>query len=180
MQQELIAGDSLNFLTSVADYPASAGWVLKFRLVPRTAGGTPIALTAIAEGDDHRTAVAAATTAAWAPDSYGWSSWVELGAEQYTVQSGQIVVRPNPRIVAAGTDLRSSARKALEDAKAAHHAYVASNGMSASYKIGDRERVFRSVGEIIKLINYLEQQVATEEVLAGTRQELGRRIHSRI
>lgn len=180
MQQELIAGDTLNFLTVVPDYLASDGWVLKFRLVPRTVGGTAIPITATAEGADHRVTVPAATTAGWGADSYGWTSWAEKAAEVYSVQSGQITMRPNPRTAAAGTDLRSTARKALDDAKAALATFVASNGMTSSYRIGDRERAFRSTAEIVKLITYLEQQVQSEELLSGSRQALGRRIHSRI
>jgi hypothetical protein len=34
------AGDTLDFTTSVPDYPASAGWTLKYRLVPRTSDCT--------------------------------------------------------------------------------------------------------------------------------------------
>lgn len=179
MQQTLVAGDSLNFATSTPDYPASAGWVLKYRLVPRGTGSA-IELTATAEGDDHRVQVAAATTAGWSAGAYGWAAWVEKTGEQYTVDSGQITVTPNPRTVAAGTDLRSEARKALEDLKTAHAAYVASNGTVASYQIADRQRTFRSVAEIVKLITYYEQQVAKEDALAGRTEKIGRRIFSRI
>ena len=180
MQQELIAGDTLNFLTTVAAYPASSGWVLHFRLVPRSAGGTPIQLDAVAEGEDHRTQASATTTAAWGADAYSWTSWATLGAESYTVESGQLTIKPNPRTVAAGVDGRSEARKALDQARAALHAYTASNGMTRSYKIADRERVFHSAADIIKLITYLEQQVVEEERLAGRAEKPSRRIYSRI
>jgi hypothetical protein len=45
---KLIAGDSLDFTTSVASYPATDGWTLKYVLAPRftTPAQSPITLTA--------------------------------------------------------------------------------------------------------------------------------------
>ena len=166
MQQELIAGDTLNFLTSVPDYLASAGWALHFRLVPRTGANPVIAIDAVAEGDDYRTQVVAATTGAYAPDSYTWNSWVTKGAEVYTVDAGQITIRPNPRSVAAGYDGRSLAEKALGDLRAAFATFTASNGTTRSYKIADRERVFNTAADILVQISYWEREVARETAIA--------------
>lgn len=177
MQQDLIAGDTLNFATSLADYPAGAGWVLKFRLVPRTAGNPAIALTAAAEGDDHRTSVTAAATAGWAADAYGWTSWVEKGAEVYSVDSGQITVRPNPRTVAAGTDTRSQAERALADLRLALSAW---SPLRRRYRIGDREMEFNAPADIIRMITWWEGQVAAEALLAGRIDKPSRRIYTRI
>lgn len=158
MQQELIAGDSLNFLTTLAAYPAPT-WVLKFRLVPRTAANPAIALTAVAEGVDHRVTSAATTTANWVADSYSWTSWVERGAEVYSVESGQIVVRANPRTVAAGYDGRSQAEKALADAKTAFSAWTPTQ---RRYRIGDREMEFTAKAEIVGVVSFWEIQVKRE------------------
>ncbi|WP_428421954.1 hypothetical protein [Methylibium sp.] len=177
MQQELIAGDSLNFLTTLPEYPAGAGWVLKYRLAPATAGGTAIDLQATAEGDAYRIATAAATTATWSADRHTWSAWVEKAGEVYTVDSGQILIKPNPRTLAAGYDGRSLAHKALDDAKAALAAWKPTQ---RRYKVGEREMEFSSTADIIKLITYWEQQVKAEDVLAGRAEKVGRRIYSRI
>lgn len=159
MQQELIAGDTLNFLTSVPDYPAGSGWVLKFRLVPRTVGGTPIALTAAAEGDEHRVTASASTTANWGADNYTWTSWVEKGTEVYSIDRGQIAVRANPRSTAAGYDGRSVAEKALADAKAAMAAWTPT---TQRYRIGEREMWFASKADIVGVINHWEIEVKRE------------------
>lgn len=159
-QQELFAGDSLNFVTRGGDYPASAGWALKYRLAPLTVGGTPIDLTGTAEGDDHRVAVAVSTTANWAADTYSWVSWVEKAGEVYTLDKGQLVVRPNPRTLPAGYDSRSQARKALDDAKAAFAAWTPTR---RRYKIGQREMEFHGTAEILKQIAFWEAAVAREE-----------------
>lgn len=177
MQERLVSGDSLNFSTTTPGYSAADGWVLKFRLVPRTAGNNAIDLTSEADGEDHRTQVAAAVTAGWTPDTYGWAGWVEKGTEKYTVQSGQIVVKPDPRTAAAGLDSRSEARKALDQAKAALASWTPT---TRRYRIGDREREFNSAAEIIKLITYWEQKVQEEDRLAGRAETIGRRIYTRL
>ena len=177
MHQSLISGDTLSLLTPAGSYPASAGWVLHHRLVPRTAGGPAITLDATAEGDDHRTLVAASTTAGWAAGSYSWSSWVTRGAESYTVSSGQTVIQPDPRAVTAGYDGRSQSRKALDDARAAFAAWTPTR---QSYTIGTRQMHFNSPADIIKTITYWEQQVAAEERQAGRAAPTPRRIYSRI
>ena len=177
MQPNLVAGDSLNFATITPGYSAADGWVLKYRLVPRSAGGAGIDITATAEGDDHRVQVAALATESWAADTYGWAAWVEKATERYTVQSGQIVVTPNPRTAAPGLDSRSQARKALDDAKTAFAAWAPTK---KRYRIGDREMEFNTAAEIIKLITYWESKVAEEDRLAGRAEKIGRRIYSRI
>ncbi len=161
-QQTLVAGDSLNFLTGGGAYPASAGWVLKYRLVPRTAGGTPIDITAAAEGDDHRVAVAASTTSSWGADAYTWASWVDKAGEVYTVDRGEISIKPDPRAMAAGYDGRSQARKALEQARAAFATFSETGGKTRRYRIGGREMEFNSPVEIVKVISYWQVEVNRE------------------
>lgn len=178
MQQQLIAGDTLNFLSGTPGYPASDGWTLNYRMVPRTAGGTAITITAVAEGADHRVQVPANTTATWVADTYGWSAWVEnAGGEKYTVQDGQITIKPDPRAMPVGTDTRSQARRALDDARTALAAWTPT---TRRYRIGDREREFSSTGDVLKLISHLERAVEAEDRLAGRVVKPGRRIFSRI
>ena len=158
-QQTLISGDTLTFLTSLADYPANAGWVLTYRLVPRAVGGSAVSLSSTAEGADHRITATADTTAGWVTGAYGWAAYVTKGAERYTVDSGQLTVLPNPGTVTAGTDTRTQAEKALDDARAA---FAAWSPTRRSYRIGDREMTFNSADEIISLISYWENVVARE------------------
>lgn len=179
MQANLVAGDTLNFLTATPGYSAADGWLLKFRLVPLSTSGTPIQINTTPEGADHRAQVAPAVTATWIAGAYSWTSWVERSGETYTVNTGQISIAPDPRTVAAGYDNRSQTRRALDDARTALAAY---NPTVRSYKIADRERVFNSAGDIIKLITYLEQQVAVEDAQSGNSSgpKLSRRIFTRL
>ena len=61
------AGDTITWLRSLADYPASAGWVLSYTLINSAA---KISITATASGADHLVTVAAATSAAYTPATY--------------------------------------------------------------------------------------------------------------
>lgn len=162
MLQELFAGESLNFTTAGGAYPASSGWVLKYRLVPRTTGQSVIDITASASGDDHLVALAASTTGGWFADNYTWTSYVEKAGERYVIESGQIVIKPNPLNLTAGYDGRSQAQKALDEAKAAYAAYTASGGTKRKYRIGEREVEFNTAADIIKTISYWEAEVAGE------------------
>jgi hypothetical protein len=179
MQKELIAGDTLNYRVAVRNYPSSEGWVLKFRLVPRTSGAAAIELEAqAADSDEYLVRALSSVTSAWAPGQYGWSSWVQNNqGERYTVESGHLQVLPDPATVAAGTDLRSQARRALDDARAA---FAAWSPLQKRYKIADREREFNSPAEILVVLRHWEQQVLVEERLAGRAEPVSRRIYTRI
>lgn len=168
----LRAGDTYSQLVELADYPASAGWVLKSRFVPR-AGGTAIALTATADGDAHQLDAAAATTTSWAVGDYSAVQWVELGAEVYTVATGQLSILPNLRTVVSG-DTRTQAELALAAARAALAAWTPTQ---RRYKIGEREMEFASTAEILRTISYWEQQVAREQGTAAA--SLGGRYYIR-
>lgn len=160
MQQTITAGDTLSFLAQVPAYPPAGGWTLKYRLVQRVSGGTPIAITASTEGEAYRVAVAAATTAAWVAGAYTWTSWVEGSGEVHSVDGGQLTIQPDPRTTAAGTDGRSEAEQALADAKAALKAWKPT---VRSYTIAGREMQFNSAADVITLIEYWERQVAQEK-----------------
>lgn len=179
-QQTLIAGDTLNFTTSVPDYSALDGWVLKHRLAPRSASNSVISLSSVADGDYHRTQASATTTATWAADTYTWASWVEKAGEKYSVDSGLITIKPDPRAVAAGYDGRTLAVRALEDCKAAFATFSSTRGVQRRYKIGDREMEFNSSADIIKQIAFWENEVAKEDIAAGRRPPFSGKIFTRL
>jgi hypothetical protein len=170
-----VAGDTLSFTTSLADYPASS-WTLNFRLIPRS-GDAAIDIACTADGDDHVAEVSAATTALWPPGTYDWAAYVEGGStEVYTVGTGATEVRPDPRTVAPGTDLRSQAEIALADARAAFAAWTPTRRM---YRIGDRQMEFSTAAEILAVIDYWQREVK-RETLATTENTHGRRVYVRM
>lgn len=177
----LRAGDTYRQLLQPGDYSAADGWVMKQRFTPRAAG-TPVEMTAAAEGDAHLFAVAPAGTggtASWAAGEYTAVRWVEKDADVYTLAQWQLTITPNLRTATAGTDTRSLARRALDDAQAAYAAMM-EDPTARRFKIGEREREFNSPADILAHITYWESQVAAEERLAGRREPVARRIYSRI
>lgn len=160
MLERLVLGDTLNYTTAVADYPASAGWALTYRLVPRSGAGTAIEFTSTADGDLHRLQVSATTTAAWTAGTYSWHSWVSLGVEKYTVATGAISLLADPRSSSGPLDLRTEAEIALADAKAALAAWTPT---TRSYTIAGRSMTFSTTAEIVPLIQYWEREVAKEK-----------------
>ncbi|MEX8520065.1 MAG: hypothetical protein AB3X44_16265 [Leptothrix sp. (in: b-proteobacteria)] len=112
---QLTAGDSLSFTRTVADYPATLGYTLKYRFVPRTAGGTAQTVTATPLVADYVIFVGNTVTALWAAGEYAWAAWVEKTAtnERYTLDNGVVTVLPDPAQIGAGTDTRTHARRML-------------------------------------------------------------------
>jgi hypothetical protein len=74
--ERLIVGDTLSDTVTVPGYPASEGWTLKYRLIPRTSGAA-ITFGTTPDGDAHVLLVGAATTAAWTAAEYNWAAYVE-------------------------------------------------------------------------------------------------------
>lgn len=172
----IVAGDTARWGESLPAYPASAGWVLKHRLAPLSAG-TPVDLAATPDGDDFTTTLAANVTGGMGVGQWTLASWVEKGAEVFTVATRVIEVKRNPRDMGAGTDGRSPARRALDDARAAFYAF---NPTRRRYKIGEREFEFNSTGEILLKIRELERVVQAEDEAAGIAPRRSRRIFTRL
>lgn len=167
MQTELIAGDTINYAASVSGYSAADGWSLRYRLTPRLAGGTPIDITATADGSSWLVQVGPSITADWVAGDYAWASWVQRTGERYTIGQGQMVIRPNPATLAAGTDTRSAATITLARLKAAYDDYIASgNFVVGEYEIGPRRMKYRKVEELLAAIAAAQRQVASEGVAA--------------
>jgi len=175
MRQDIIAGDTLSFLTSVPLYPPSAGWALNFRLVPSTAANANIDLAAVAEGQGYRTQASAQVTANWAADTYTWSSWVVRGTESYTVESGKVFIRANPRTMAAGYDTRSKSQQVLDAINLEIQARI-TGGATLEYSIGNRSLKKEPMAALMALRSQYRLIVARERraATAGAQGDPGR------
>lgn len=160
LQNLLTAGDTLDFETSVPDYPASDGWTLKYRLAPRAAG-TAIDITASASGSDFLVQAAASTTASWATGFYTWTAFVEQGAERYTVGRGQLEIRAASSTLAAAYDGRSHARKVLDAIEAAIEGRASQTQLE--YTINGRSIKFMKPEDLMKQRQIYRNEVAGEE-----------------
>lgn len=162
----LTAGDTINYRALVAGYSAASGWILKLRLLPRTAGGAAVILTGSPDGLGWLIQALPAESAVWEPGPYGWAAWLEKAGERYTIEQGQVTVLPDPATAAAGTDTRTLPRRTYEQLLEARASWAASNGRVRRYKIGDREREFASAAELDREIAFWERQLVAEETAA--------------
>jgi hypothetical protein len=159
---QIIAGDTLQFRTSVPDYPADAGYTLTYRLVPRAAGA-PIEIVATADGAEYVVSAAASATAAWTPGEYSWHAYVEQGGARYTKGTGAVTILPDPAAIAAGTDTRTQAEIALAAAK---QALAAWSPLTKAFTIGDVSKTFNTPAEIRQVITYWQGVVDAERAAA--------------
>lgn len=165
MKDSIIVGDTLDFVTTVADYPPADGWTLIYRLVPRVSG-TAIEIVASTYGTDYRVQVSPATSAAWTAGEYSWSSWVEKSGARYTVDSGTVTLQVNPETIAA-YDSRSPARKALDALNAGLETF-GSNAHVQGYTIEGREMRYRTFADFMAARDRLTAEVAREDNAART------------
>ena len=160
MKNELTAGDTLNFTTSGGDYPASSGWSLVYKLIPRTSGSV-ITITSTADGDDHLVQAGASTTATWAAGTYSWACYASKSGERQTLQTGVTQILPDPGVVTT-LDTRSSARIALDAMDLLLQSY-GSKAYLQSYEIAGRKQQFASPGDFMAFRSKLQAEVARED-----------------
>jgi len=128
------AGDSIAWTRTLADYPASAGWVLSYQFI----GPASLSITSAASGDDHLITVTAAQSSSWAAGSYIGQGYVTNGTDRYTVEPRLLLdVAANFATAAAGYDPRSANEKIL----AAIDATIAGSATSDQRRlvIGDKQ-----------------------------------------
>ena len=157
------AGDTLDTTVALPAYPASAGWVLRHRLVPRAAPGTVVDLTATAAGADHRVQATAAATAAWGAGVYTCVSWVASGAQRVTLARADVQVLADLAAASTPTDTRTRAQRALDDALAALAAWTPT---TRRYTVGDRQMEFNSVADIKDTVAFWRVEVRREATAA--------------
>ena len=160
MLSRFTLGDTLTFTKTLASYPATASWVLHYRLLQRTGAVTAITFSSTASGSDHLITVAKATTAAWAPGTYTWASWVTDGTSSFSVEHGSTDLLIDPRTAEAALDLRSSAEIALDNVRATIEGKASSDVLR--YAINGRQLEHYPMAELIALEARLAARVAAE------------------
>lgn len=159
---QLRAGDTWKWTKSIADYPATAGWTLKYRFKSATGG---FEITASASGADHSVTVAAATSAAYAAGTYSFVGWVEGGSsEKYTVDEGVADVLPDLRsgTATAAQDVRSTAQKMVD----AIDAWLTGRDPGvAEYEIAGRRMKYWSPSELLKMRQRFQSELNAEQAV---------------
>lgn len=154
------AGDTVTWLKSLADYPASAGWALCYRLIN---AGSKIDITTSASGADHLVSVLPATTADWGAGEYTLLAWVSDGTNRVTLDSTRLTILPNLAAASGGYDSRTQARKMLENIDAALLS-LSSGERLAVVEAAVNQRNFKyDFTGLMKLRNLYAAQVRSEE-----------------
>jgi hypothetical protein len=158
----IIVGDMLDFTTSVNGYPATDGWTLKYRVIPRVVGvGLPILLTAAtaSDGMSYRVQVAPSTTAGYTAADYTWEAWVEKTGARVTIDDGLVTVKGDPSTLTS-LDGRSHARKVLD----AIEALIETKGTAdvLEYSIGGRSIKKMTTTELLPWRDRYRWEVADE------------------
>lgn len=154
----IVAGDTAKWLRSLADYPATAGWLLTYTLVNTAQRYT---FAAAPSGSDFLVSVPAGTTSGWVAGSYAWRAQVSLAGEVYTIGEGRVDVA-----AAFGTvvDGRSQARRQLEAVEAMLEGRATS--AVAEYTVANRQLKYIPVPELLVLRDRLRIDVMREDSAA--------------
>jgi len=93
LPDQFAAGTTVSYRRRLTDYPASAGWTLRFHL----AGASVLAKTAVADDDDFLVTIEATDTEGdFAAGLYKWVERVSnVGGEVYEVGRGAVTILPN-------------------------------------------------------------------------------------
>lgn len=157
----LRAGDTATWRRTLADYPASAGWVLSYVLVKT---GAQIAITAAAAGADHLVSVAPATTAAWAPGVYVWQERAALAGAIHTTATGSVEILASFSAATTGLDARSHAQKTL----AALEAWIEGHDLAvAEYDIAGRRMKYIPIADLLTLRDAYRREVRGQSGKSG-------------
>jgi hypothetical protein len=160
--QQLVAGDTLDFVDTVAAYPPADGWTLKYRLVPRftTPTQAPITLTAATSGTDYRVQVGPSGTG-WAPGDYTWARWVEKSGARVSLGEGMLEVLADPSTIVAGYDPRTHGRKVLESIEAVIEGRATLD--QQSYAINGRQLVRTPLADLLRMRDTYRAEVRRED-----------------
>ncbi|EPF1455240.1 hypothetical protein AVM47_033635 [Pseudomonas aeruginosa] len=104
---QLHAGDSVAWERDVPEYPASAGWSLRYVL-----SGPDRHVIEAQAGAPYRVEIAAETTASWAPGLYRWVALAIKAGQRLTLDSGTLEIGANLE-TAEPSDARSHAQRML-------------------------------------------------------------------
>ena len=164
----ITAGDSIDWLITLDDYPASDSWVLTYYLVNSSA---QITLAAIASGDDHAITKTAAGTAAYSPGDYAYQGYVAKGTDRWLVESGLITVLPNFATQTTGYDARNEFR-IIADAIIAVQQSKATKDQLA-YSVAGRSISRMSPAELTQWYEWADRKASRLEAIAKGRNNSG-------
>ncbi len=152
-----VAGDTISWTKSLSDYPASAGWALTYAFRLQQGAGA-LNKTATPSGSDFSTTITAAESALMTAGIWLWSSYVTKTTERYHVGKGTLIVSPNLAAIDYSIDLRSSAKKALDNALAMWEAVK----LGQTVMLNGRTYTQHNLKDLIAFVNQCKADYAHE------------------
>ncbi len=163
------AGDTVQWLRAVSDYPPEDEWVLTYAFVSAVDFFT---VTGTDNGDGrHLLVIDAATSAGIAPATYSWSGSVSQGAERFTVGKGTTEVARDLLAAQAPVDGRTHARKVLDSIEAVLEGTATTD--QASYAIDGVSISRMPIPDLLTLRDRYRVDVARQEAADRLRKGLG-------
>jgi len=153
--RSFFAGDTVKWLVSAPDYLPANGWSLDVNL---TSAAGNHSVTSTDNGDDrHLITFPVAVTTAIAAGDYTLTIAATDGTERFTIQTGNITVRPNLQSVADG---RSDVKKGLDKI----NAWLGGDKSPevAKYMIAGRSMESWPLEDLRKHRNYLKREFVVE------------------
>jgi len=151
----LTAGDTWLWTKTLALYPATEGWTLTYSL----SGPSALRFDAAAAGSGY--AVTVAATGTKIPEgTYRWVSYVTLAGTRHRVESGILVVEPNPATIPDGHATESFAVRTLRIVEAALESRLP-QGLE-EYQIAGKAVKHMSLMELMAVRAKLRHEVAAE------------------
>ena len=160
-----VAGDTVKWKKTLADYKASDGWTLSYAL----RGAGTVNITASPSGADHQVDIAAATTAGYTVGTYSFSAYVTKAAERYTVGSGYIEIKKNLATATTFTDRLLTLQADVD----AINAWLGKNYSFASYSIGGRSLNKYTIADLYMLRGRLQSELQNLKDAEKIRRGLG-------
>lgn len=156
---ELRAGDTWQWRREdLSDYPASAGWSLKYYF--RNAAAK-FDITAAADGDAFAVEVAKASTGK-TPGAYDWIAVVESTTHRHQIDAGRLTVLPNLATDVV-YDARTFARKMLDYIEAALLNRASGDQLDLINAQLDQRSMTRDKSGLTALRNQYRAEVRAEE-----------------
>lgn len=154
----IVAGDSLLFVLSLADYPADQSWVVTYTF--RKKLGSDVTFASTPSGSSHLFDIDSGTTSGWTPGSYkGFARAVGTTATE-TFWEGWLTILPDLTQQSDNYDTRSHAQKCLDAINSVLEGKASRDVLASTIAGQSISRM--SFDELLRAKSYYESVVAQE------------------
>lgn len=159
------AGDRVQWKRTLADFPISEGWTLKYYLRGNFQHD-PVVFTATSAAD-YEIDLTAAVTAELTPGVYFWQAYVELGADRKLIGEGRMVIGADFSTMTHPHDGRSHARRCLEAIQAVIEGRATTDMQRYALQAVGRSVDKMSIKDLLAFRDYYLAEVNNEEGKRG-------------